>query len=117
MNRLALLVGFEEKGARNALDLLLRDRRNEFRELANTISIPLTSDEWEVIVLRFCLDFNECFNIWSGPTSPSPNQTQKCMTIMRSVARGKKTVSEISHIENIAFNLCKEFENMYERIK
>ena len=117
VNRLGLLVGFEEKRARGALNLLLRDRRNEFRELANSIGIPLTSEDWEVIVLRFCLDFYECFNIWSSSVSPNPNQTQKCMTIMRSVARGKKTISEISHIQNIAFNLCKEFENIYGRIK
>ena len=118
MNRLGLLVGFEEKRARGALNLLLRDRHNEFRELANSTGIPLSSEDWEVIVLRFCLDFYECFSIWSSPTSsPNPNQTQKCMTIMRSVARGKKTISEISHIQSVAYNLCKEFENIYERIK
>lgn len=117
MNRLNLLEGFEESKARESLNLLLRDRRNEFKELANSIKIPQTSEDWEVIVLKFCFDFDECFKIWSSSKSPTQTQTQKCMTIMREVAKDKKTVTEISHIQNIAYNLCKEFENIYRRTR
>ncbi|HXV66913.1 MAG TPA: hypothetical protein VD731_06805 [Nitrosopumilaceae archaeon] len=117
MNRLNLLEGFEESKAREAINLLLRDRKNEFKELAASIKIPQSSADWEVIVLKFCFDYDECFKIWSSSASPTQTQTQKCMTIMREVAQGKKTVTEISHIQNIAYNLCKEFENIYSRIK
>jgi len=117
MNRFNLLKGFEESKSRESLNLLLRDRKNEFKELADSIKIPQTAEDWEVIVLKFCFDFDECFTIWSSSESPNPTQTQKCMTIMREVAKGKKTVTEISHIQNIAYNLCKEFENIYRRTK
>jgi hypothetical protein len=116
MNRFNLLDGYKESVAREALNSLLRDRKNEFKELANSIHIPQTSEDWEVIVLKFCFDFDECFAIWSSSQSPTSTQTQKCMTIMRELAKGKKTVTEISHIENIAYNLCKEFRNIYRRI-
>ena len=46
MSRLGLIVGYDEKIVRDALDLLLRDRKNEFREQAEVIKIPRTSEDW-----------------------------------------------------------------------
>ena len=66
MNRITLLQDYDEKRAREALNLLLRDRRNEFRELAASLRIPPTSNDWEVIVLKFCLDFEDCLNLGTG---------------------------------------------------
>ncbi len=42
------------KKVRETLNLLLRDRKNEFRELADKIGIPKTSEDGEVIILKFC---------------------------------------------------------------
>jgi hypothetical protein len=116
MSRIGLIEGYDSKLVKESLDLLLRDRKNEFRELAEALGIPITSEEWEVIILKFCLDFEDCFNIWTGSEDPDQNKTFKCMTIMREIAKGKKSVTEISHIQNTAYNLYQEFHNIYRRI-
>lgn len=117
MNRIALLHGYNDKRARDALNLLLRDRQNEFRELAESLKIPRKSKDWEVIVLKFCLDFEDCFNTWTALKDPNTKTTSKCMTIMREIARGRKHLHEITHLQDIAYNLYKEFHQTYIRIK
>lgn len=116
MNRIKLITGFEEERARQALDLLLRDRKNEFKELSNSLKLPHSTDDWEVIVLKFCLDFEDCFKTWTNSEEPDHNQIHKCMTIMREIAKGRKSVIEVSHIQNTAYNLSKEFHEIYRRI-
>lgn len=117
MDRIALLQSFDEKRAREALNLLLRDRKNEFRELSESLKIPRTSEDWEVIVLKFCLDFEDCFKTWTDSIEPDSNSSFKCMTIMREISRGKKHLHEITHLQDIAYNLYKEFHQTYNRIK
>jgi len=116
MNRITLLQDYDEKRAREALNLLLRDRRNEFRELAASLRIPSTSDDWEVIVLKFCLDFEDCFTTWTNSEEPDQNKAYKCMTIMREMVRGKNYIHELIHLQDIAYNLYTEFHQTYNRI-
>ena len=61
MSRIGLIEGYDPEKAKSALDLLLRDRNNEFREIADSMGIPTSTEEWEIIILKFCLDFEECF--------------------------------------------------------
>ena len=117
MGRIGLIEGYDPERAKAALDLLYSQRKNEFKELAQALKIPTSSEEWEIIILKFCLDFEDCFEIWTGREKPDQNKTFKCMTIMREIAQGKKTVTEISHIQNVAYNLYQEFHNIYGRIK
>ena len=42
MNRIGLIVGYDERRVRETLNQLLRDRKNEVRELADAIGIPHT---------------------------------------------------------------------------
>ena len=70
MNRIALIAGYDEKRVRETLNQLLRDRRNEFRELAEATGIPRTTDDWEAIILKFCLDFEDCFETWTNSEEP-----------------------------------------------
>ena len=65
MDRIGLIDGYDEKRVRETLNLLLRDRKNEFSEMAKATGIPKTSDDWEVVILKFCLDFEDCFKIWT----------------------------------------------------
>jgi len=116
MSRLGLIVGYDEKIVRDALDLLLRDRRNEFRELAEVMKIPRTSEDWEVIILKFCLDFEDCFKTWTDDAEPNTIKNTKCMTIMREISRGKKHIHEIIHLQNIAYTIYIEFHQIYKRI-
>jgi len=45
MDRIGLIDGYDEIKVRETLNLLLRDRKNEFRELAESIGIPRTTDD------------------------------------------------------------------------
>ncbi len=116
MSRISLIEGYDEKKVRETLNLLLRDRKNEFRELANSIGIPTTSEDWEVIILKFCLDFEECFKTWTGGEEPDQMKNSKCMTIMREMAKGKSQIHELINMQDIAFNLYTEFHHTYDRI-
>ena len=122
MSHLKSIGDFEENRARKALDLLVRDRDNEFRELANATGFPRTTKGWEEVILKFCLDFDECFKALTEIKSPydsdtaDHNQIHKCMTLMRQIAKGKKTMNEISHIQNITYTIAQEFKSIYKRI-
>jgi hypothetical protein len=116
MNRIGLIDGYDETKVRETLNLMLRDKRNEFQELAKSIGIPITTDDWEVIILKFCLDFEDCFRIWTDSEEPNSVKNAKCMTIMREIAKGKKHFSEIINLENIAQTLYTEFHQTYKRI-
>ena len=41
MNRIGLIRGYDEKRVRETLNLLLRDRKNEFQELADTMAFQI----------------------------------------------------------------------------
>lgn len=117
MDRIALIEGYDPKSVRETLNLLLRDRKNEFRELAETMKIPITSEDWEVIILKFCLDFEECFHLWTDSKEPGSLKNAKCMTIMRTIAKGKTNISDVFHLQDIAYTICTEFHQTYERIR
>jgi len=110
--------GFEEQASIKALELLLIDRKNEFRELSNIIGIPITEKCWEKIILKFCLDFDECFKAWAdGSIDLDHNTVHKSMTLIRQLAKGRTTMNELAHLENIAYTLAQEFKAVYKRLK
>jgi hypothetical protein len=116
VNRIKLITGFEEKQVRQALDLLLRDRANEFKEIADSLKISSTTDDWEIIILKFCLDFEDCFKTWTNDAEPDHNQIHKCMTVMREISKDKKSITEIIHLQSITYNISKEFNEIYKRL-
>lgn len=116
MDRIKLISGYDSKIARETLDKILRDKRNEFRELADVLKVPRDSEDWEVIILKFCLDFEDCLNIWTDLEEPNSVKNTKCMTIMRELARGKKNLKDVIHLQNIAYTIFKEFHETYKRL-
>jgi hypothetical protein len=90
VNRIRLIQGYEPNKVKDTLELVLRQRKNEFRELADALKIPTNSEEWEIIILKFCLDFEDCFE--------------------------GKSVTEIAHIQTTANTIYHEFHNIYGRI-
>jgi hypothetical protein len=116
------LEGFEAKKAKESLDLLLETRQNEFKTLANGMGIPTTAKDWEHIILRFCLEFNVCFHMLTtvdGPndaTEDSHNKIHQCMTLLRQIARGKTSMIEITHLQNLAYTIAEEFKTVYKRL-
>lgn len=115
MDRIALISGYDENRVKKTLTQMLKDKENEFRELAESLGVPKTTDDWEVIVLKFCLDFEDCYKIWTDNEEPNTVKNAKCMTIMREIARGTKNFSEIINIENIAQTLFTEFHQTYKK--
>ena len=91
--------------------------KNEFKELSDSLNISPTTSDWEIIILKFCLDFEDCFKTWTDNKEPEHNQIHKCMTMMRVISKNKKSVTEITHIENIAYNISKEFQEVYKRLR
>ena len=110
--------GLDEAKINKALSMLLIDRKNEFRELANMIlpkklSQPIKN--WEHFVLNFCLDVNEAFKTWTGDVDLNPNSPQKALTILRQLSRNKKSMTQLSHLLNISYDLAEEFKVIYRR--
>ena len=117
-------LGFEPQKARHALDMILIDRKNEFRELAEVIfsnipssTAPLTDSESQKFILDFSLDVNEAFKVWSGQERLLQNSSLKALTILRQLSRGQKAMNSLSHLLNISFNLAEEFKVVYNRIE
>ena len=108
----------DEKIMIKSLDLLLVDRNNEFRELADVIGIPKTTLGWEFIILKFCLDFRDCFVAWSKKDGELDHNTiHKSMTLIRQLAKGIKTMTELAHWENLAYTLAEEYSAVYKRLR
>ncbi len=117
-------LGFEPQKARHALDMLLIDRKNEFRELADVIfsnlpssTAPLTDSESQKFILDFSLDVNEAFKVWSGQERLLQKSSLKALTILRQLSRGQKAMNSLAHLLNISFNLAEEFKVVYNRIE
>ncbi|CUR52305.1 conserved protein of unknown function [Nitrosotalea devaniterrae] len=108
---------FDLRKSHKALKMLLIDRSNEFRIFAQGIGYPVNTENWELIVLNFCLDFVDCFNAMSGEDTIDHNQIHKCMTLMRQIARGKSNMTEMTHIENTAYLIAEDFKSIYKRME
>jgi hypothetical protein len=113
--------GLEDKKTKQALDMLLIDRLNEFRELGDILLRTQKSIEpipnSEQFVLNFCLDVNDAFKTWSGQLDLTINSPQKALTILRQLARGKTTMNQLAHLLNISYTLADEFKEIYRRLK
>ena len=117
-------MGFDPEKTKRTLDMLLMDRKNEFRELAEVIfsnvpssTVPLTDSESQKFILDFSLDVNEAFKVWSGQERLLQNSSLKALTILRQLSRGQKAMNSLAHLLNISFNLAEEFKVVYNRIE
>ena len=104
-----------------ALDMLLIDRHNEFRTLGEAIfwSTPDAGahvERREEFILNFCLEVSAAFRTWSGEAALAPNSDTKALTFLRQLAHGKKTMTELCHLLNLAYTLAEEFKVVYRRI-
>ena len=112
---------YSEEKVKQALDMLLVDRRNEFRELASVLlpnpSAISSMTHWEEFVLNFCLDVEESFYTWSGKSPLQKSSPQKALTILRQLSRDMTSMNQLAHFLNISYNLSKEFKEIYKRLK
>lgn len=112
----------DENRIRLALDMLLVDRKNEFRELAEVLfwNVPPSMNpipNWERFVMNFCLDVSVEFQVWSGKNDLHTNSDLKALTILRQLSRDKASMNQMTHLLNIAFDLAEEFKIIYKRIE
>ena len=111
---------YDEDKVKQALSVLLLDRKNEFHEIAVTLlknPKHQTMRHWEEFVLNFCLDVDESFQTWSGNQGLSVSSPQKALTILRQLSRDKTSMNQLVHLLNISYNLSTEFKEIYRRIK
>ena len=102
---------------KRSLGMLLTDRSNEFHELASAIGYSTTYNNWEEFILRFCLEFDDCFNMWSEKDNLGDhNKIHKCMTIMRQIAQGRTNIVQVTKLQNMAHRIAKDFKVMYYKI-
>ena len=114
-------MGFDPEKTKRALDMLLIDRKNEYRELADVIFSNVSSSNMSVedsnkFILDFSLDVNEAFKTWSGQQPLSPNSSLKALTILRQLSRGQNGMNALAHLLNISYNLAEEFKVIYNRL-
>ena len=108
---------YDSQKAAKSLKMLLNDKSNEFRELAHGIGYPTSNKDWEKIILNFCLDFSDCFKAWSDKDVDGDHmQVHKCNTMMRQLGLGKTNMTEVTHLENIAYRIAEDFKSIYKRI-
>ena len=113
--------GLDEAKIKQALDMLLIDRSNEFRELSGILlktAKPFSYTSYsEQFILNFCLDVNDAFKTWSGQTPLTVSSPQKALTILRQLSRDKNTMNQLAHLMNISYTLANEFMEIYRRLK
>ena len=121
MTMLEYLEEYETQRAKKALEILMVDRKNEFRELAevsfgNVQNSTNPFKDWEEFILGFCLDLKSAFKCWSGLKELSPLADRQALRILRQLCRNKSMI-QFTHFLNIAYNLGEEFDTIYRRIE
>lgn len=116
-----MLQDFPDDGrVRNAILILEGDRIQEFKELASALGISQSGEDWKEKVVEFCLNFKECFSIFTDRLeSPmfEPKQVDKCFTLMRQIGKGKSSMREVTNLQNIADTIAQEFKLIYNHTK
>ena len=114
-------LGQDDEKIKQALEMLLIDRGNEFRELSNVLlrvpksMAPISNSEQ--FILNFCLDVNEAFKTWSGETELLIDSPQRALIILRQLSRDKTKMNELVHLLNLTYTLAEEFKEIYRRLK
>ena len=110
---------YTEEKIQQALDSLYTDRKNEFRELSEAILAEKakTMPNWKEFTLNFCLDIGDSFKTWTGQKPPSATSPQKALTLLRQLGKNLTSMNQLTHLQNIAFNLSCEFKEIYKRLK
>ena len=111
--------GYTEEKIQQALEILYTDRKNEFNELSEAILTEKAKamPNWKEFILNFCLDLEDSFKTWTGQKPPSITSPQKALTILRQLGKGITSMNQLTHLQNISYNLSAEFKEIYKHLK
>ncbi len=110
---------YEEEKIQQALGILYTDRKNEFNELSEAILTEKAKamPNWKEFILNFCLDLGDSFKTWTGQKTPSVTSPQKALTLLRQLGKGITSMNQLTHLQNISYNLSAEFKEIYKHLK
>ena len=113
--------GYEEEKTKLAIQMLLIDKKNEFRELSDVIfsrapNSMQTIPNKEEFILNFCFDVSEAFKTWIGFTPLESNSARRALSILRVLGRDKTTVNGLVRLLNICYDIAEDFKVIYKRI-
>ena len=110
---------YEKEKIQQAIDILYKDRKNEFDELSNAILTDKVQNlsNWKEFILNFCLDIGDSFKTWTNQKPSSTTSPQKAFTILRNLGKNKTSMNQISHLLNMSYDISNEFKEIYKRIK
>lgn len=114
-------IGQDDENIIRALEMLLIDRRQEFRELSEVLlktskfNVQIVNSEQ--FILNFCLDVNEAFKTWSGEMDLLIDSPQRALVILRQLSRDKTKMNQLVHLLNLSYTLAEEFKEIYKRLK
>jgi hypothetical protein len=111
---------YTEEKIYQALEVLYRDRKNEFDDLAQICLRGKNLNEmpnWKEFILNFCLDVGDSFKTWTGQKPQSATSPQKALTILRQIGNDMTTMNKLTHALNISYNLSMEFKEIYKRLR
>ena len=110
----------DEERVKNAIFILEGDRTQEFKELASALGVSQSEDTWKETVVDFCLNFKECFSIFTDKSESlmsEPKQVDKCFRLMRQIGKGKSSMREVTSLQNMADIIAQEFKLIYNHTK
>ena len=110
---------YEKEKIQQAIDILYKDRKNEFDELSNAILTDKVKNlpNWKEFILNFCLDIGDSFKTWTNQKPSSTTSPQKAFTILRNLGKNNTSMNQISHLLNMSYDISNEFKEIYKRIK
>lgn len=112
--------GYDGPKSARALDVLLVNRHEEFRELAHVIFARLPPgmgpvSGWEVFVLNFTLDVVDQFRVWCNEEPVNGQSAIKALTILRQLGTPRSTMNQVTHMLNLSYTIAEEFKVIYRR--
>ena len=109
---------YKEEKIQKAIDILYKDRKNEFDELSKMILTEKakTMSNWKEFILNFCLDVGDSFKTWTGQKSPSSTSPQKAFAILRNVGKKKTSMNQLTQLLNVSYDISNEFKVIYNRL-
>ena len=110
---------YTEEKIQESLEILYTDRKNEFHELSEALLTEKAKEmpNWKEFILNFCLDVGDSFKTWTGQKPPSATSPQKALTLLRQLGKGMTSMNQLTHLQNISYNLSCEFKEIYKRLK